>query len=655
MNASQAGVSAPVVTVGGGLHGRGAECLALDRLITDVRTGRGRALVLRGEAGAGKTALLDYLAGRAVDAGCLMARATGAQPETELAFSGLNRLCAPLLDHAGRLPEPQRVALRRAVGAEAGPPPDRLLLGLAVLGLLTEASGHGPLIWVIDDGQWLDRASAQALGFVARRLAQSPVGLVFAARDPDAELAGLPELPVGRLKNADARALLVQALAGPLDARVRDLIVAETRGNPLALLELPRGLSPTELAGGFGLPAAGQWPDRAEDEVVYQLESMPAQTRQLVRLAAADPSGDPSLVWRAAGLLGIPFYAGMPAEEAGLVTFDAYVRFRHPSARSAAYRSASFAERRQAHWALADATDPVTDPDRRAWHRAQAAAGPDAEVAAELERCAGPAKARGGLAAAAAFLERAAALTPDPVLRTERSLAAAGASLRAGALGRALELIDAAEDGPLDEFAGVRAELLRGQVAFASGLAGDAAALLLKAAKRLEQFDVGLARETYLGAWAAALSAGRLAAGGGLPEVCRAALDLPEAASPGPVDLVLDGVARTVTDGTAAAAPALRRALTALVNADLTADEAFRWGWLAPAAALLPWENAAWRKLLTRQVDEARKSGALGQLPFLLDALGVATAASGDLAAAAALAVEGDAIRAVTGARADRV
>jgi DNA-binding CsgD family transcriptional regulator len=656
MNAPQAGLPAPAAFAGrGGLLGRDAECQSLDRLITDVRAGHGRALVLHGEAGAGKTALLDYLAGRAADAGCRVARTAGAQPEPELPFAGLSQLCGPLLDRAGRLPEPQRGALRLALGAAAGPLPDRLLLGLAVLGLLSAAAADGPLIWLVDDGQRLDRASAQALGFVARRLAPSPVGLVFAARDPGAELAGLPGLCVGRLRNADARALLARALPGPLDARVRDLIVAEARGNPLALLELPHGLSPAALAGGFGLPAAAPLPGQAGDVVACQLESLPAQTRQLVRLAAADPSGDPSLVWRAAGLLGIPFYAGMPAEEAGLVQFDAYARFRDLRARSVAYRSASPAERRQAHRALAEATDPVTDPDRRAWHRAQSAAGPDEEIAAELARCAGPAQARGGLAAAAAFLARAAALTADPARRTERSLAAARASLRAGDFGKALELIDAAEDGPLDECAGVRAELLRGQVALASGLAGDAAALLLKAARRLERLDVGLAREAYLGAWAAALMAGRLAAGDGLAEACRAALDLPAAAAPRPVDLVLEGVARIVTDGQAAASPVLRRAVTALMSADITTEDTLRWGWLAPAAALLLGDDAAWRTLLARQVEGARAAGALGQLPLLLDALGTATAVSGDLAGASALAVEADAIRAVTGARADRV
>ncbi len=389
-----------------GLTDRRSERDALDRLVEAVRAGESRALVVRGDPGVGKTVLLDYLAGQASGAGCRVARAGGVQSEMELAFAGLHQLCAPMLSRAERLPVPQRDALQTAFGISTGPPPDRFLVGLAVLSLLSEVAGERPLICVIDDEQWLDRASAQALGFVARRLAADPVGLVFAARDPGAELAGLPELEVDGLRDDDARALLESALSGPLDARVQDLIVAETRGNPLALLELPHGLTPAELAGGFGLPGAAPLTGRIEDSFRRQLDALPDQTRRLLQLAAADPSGDRSLVWRAAGQLGIPVQAGAPAVEAGLAEFGAQVRFRHPLVRSAVYRSASLSDRQQMHAALAEVTDPQADPDRRAWHRAQAAAGPDEEVAAELERSAGRAQARGGLAAAAAFLER---------------------------------------------------------------------------------------------------------------------------------------------------------------------------------------------------------------------------------------------------------
>jgi tetratricopeptide (TPR) repeat protein len=505
------------------LTDRRAECRALNRLADAVRAGESRALVLRGDPGIGKTVLLDYLARRASGSGCRVVRAVGVQSEMELTFAGLHQLCGPMLSGAEQLPVPQRDTLRTVFGVAAGPPPDRFLVGLAVLGLLSETAGDRPLICLVDDMQWLDRASAQALGFAARRVGVDAVGLVFAAREPAAELAGLPELEIGGLEDHDARTLLDSELAGPLDARVRDLIIAETRGNPLALLELPRGLAPAELAGGFGLPAAVPLTGRIEDSFARQLEALPEQTRRLVRLAAADPSGDRALVWRAAGRLGLPFQAGASAAEAGLVEFGPWVRFRHPLARSAAYRSTPIQARQEIHAALAEVTDPVADPDRRAWHRAQAAPGPDEEVAAELERSAGRAQARGGLAAAAAFLERSVSLTIDPARRAERSLAAAQAYLQAGAFGNALDLLAAAEAEPLDEFASARVDLLRGHVAFASGRASDAPSLLLKAAKRLEPLNRDIARDTYLTAWTAATFAGRLAGAGHMLEVCRAA------------------------------------------------------------------------------------------------------------------------------------
>src|SRR5215469_13930314 len=466
-----------------GLMDRLSERDALDRLIEAVRAGQSRALVIRGDPGVGKTVLLEYLAGRALGSGCQVARVTGVQSEMELAFAGLHQLCAPMLGRAHGLPEPQREALQVAFGLSAGPPPDRFLLGLAVLSLLSEVAGEQPLICVIDGEQWLDHASAQALGFVARRLAIDPVGLVFAARVPGEELAGVPELEVKGLPDSDARVLLDSALTGPLDARVRDLIVAETQGNPLALLELPRGLSSAELAGGFGLPGAVSLPGRIEDSFARQLEALPTQTRQLLLLAAADSSGDRTLLWRAAGRLGIPVQAAAPAVEAGLAEFGTRVRFGHPLARSAAYWSASHRDRRAVHEALAEVTDPVADPDWRVWHRARAATGPDEEIAAELERLAGRAQVRGGLAAAAAFLERSVLLTADPARHAERALAAARASMQAGAFGQARDLLAEAEDqgsGPLDEFASARVELLHGQIAFASGLGSDALPLLLK-------------------------------------------------------------------------------------------------------------------------------------------------------------------------------
>jgi DNA-binding CsgD family transcriptional regulator len=633
------------------LYGRRRECAVLDGLLDQVRGGRSTVLVMRGEAGVGKTALLGYVAGRA--RGCRLARVAGVQSEMELAFAGLHQLCAPMLARAESLPVPQREALRTAFGLAEGPPPDRFLVGLAVLSLLSEVAAERPLVCVVDDQRWLDHASTQALGFVARRLAADPVGLVFAARVPGKELAGLPELTVAGLAQAEARALLDSALAGPLDARVRDQIVAETHGNPLALLELPRGLTPAELAGGFGLPGAAPLPGRIEDSFRRQLDALPEATRRLLLVAAADPSGDPVLVRRAAGRLGIPVQAAAAqAIEAGLVEFGTRVLFRHPLLRSASYRAASVADRQAVHGALAEATDPAAEPDRRAWHRAQAAAGPDEEVAAELERSAGRAQARGGLAAAAAFLERATLLTVDPARRAERTLAAAQANLQAGGFGKALELLAAAEAGPLDEMQSARADLLRGRIAFASGLRSDAPPLLLKAAKRLESLDLDVARETYLDAWHAALYAGHLAGAGDLLEVSRAAQALPPPVHPPrPVDVLLQGLALLVTDGLDAAAPTLRQATSAFTDAGIPIGELLRWGWMAQLAAVALWDDDGWRVILLRQVQLARDVGALDQLPILLAQMAFAAAWSGDFAAAASLIAEDEAAREATGTR----
>jgi DNA-binding CsgD family transcriptional regulator len=642
----------PVLRGPTGLTDRVSERDALDRLVRAVRAGESRVLVVCGDPGVGKTALLDYLVAHASASGCRVARAVGVQSEMELAFAGLHQLCAPMLTHADRSPVPQRDALRTAFGIASGVPPDGFLVGLAVLSLLSEVAGERPLICVIDDAQWLDKASAQALGVTARRLGADPVGLVFAARDPVASLVALPQLQVGGLRERDARTLLESALPAPLDARVRDLIVAETRGNPLALLELPRGLSPGELAGGFGLPGGMPLTGRIEDSFARRLAALPAQTQRLLRLAAADPSGDRLLVWRAAKFLDIPVSAAAPAVEAGLVEFGARVRFRHPLARSVAYRSALLGERQQLHAALAQVTDPLADPDRRAWHRAAAVPGPDEDVAVELEHAAGRAQARGGLAAAAAFLERAAFLTADPARHARRALTAAQASLHAGAFDKTMELLAIAEAGPIDEIASARVDMVRGQIALASGTTSDAPQLLLKAATRLETLDLDLARETYLNAWMAAMFAGRLASGGDLLEVCRAVRALPPpAGSPRTLDLVLDGLATMVTDGPAAAAPALRQAVRTFVDADIAAEDALRWGWLAQAAASALWDDDAWRVLLVRQVRLARQAGALDELPVMLNALGTAVAWGGDFAAASALIAESAAICEVTGSR----
>jgi AAA ATPase domain len=376
------------------LVGRRSECAALDQLVAGVRTGQSQALVLRGEAGVGKSVLLEYLVRHAP--GCSIARATGVESEMELAYAGLQQLCAPFADGLDRLPGPQRSALGIAFGVRYGAAPDRLLVGLAVLSLLAEIAEQRPLVCVVDDAQWLDAASAQALAFVARRLGAESVGLVFAAREPGGErhLDGLPKLAVTGLDDGAARALLGTVLSGPVDERVRNRIVAETRGNPLALLELPRGRTPAELAGGFGLSGGPAVPGRIEKSFRDRLTPLREPTRLLLLIAAAEPTGDPVLMWRAAAALGIEPDAAAPAVGAGLVEVGAQVRFSHPLVRSAVYSAAAPEERRRVHRALADATDATVDPDRRAWHRAQAAAGLDEDVADELDRSAGRARAR---------------------------------------------------------------------------------------------------------------------------------------------------------------------------------------------------------------------------------------------------------------------
>ncbi len=635
------------------LRGRRAECGVLDGLLEGVRGGRSAALVVRGETGVGKTALLDYAVESAPDLRSV--RAAGVESEMELAFAGLHQLCWPLLDRLGRLPGPQRDALSIAFGLKAGPAPDRFTVGLAVLSLLSEVAGDRPLVCVVDDVQWLDRASVQVLAFAARRLLAEAVLVIFAAREPGADLRGLPELMVAGLRHADARELLGSVVRRPLDERVADRIVAETRGNPLALLELPRGRSPAELAGGFGLPEALPLPGRIRENFLRQVEGLPEQTRLLLAVAAADPTGDPALVRRAAGRLGLGVEVAEQAEETELLNtggIGGQVVFRHPLMRSAAYRAVSPGDRRKVHAALAEATDAQTDPDRRAWHLAQAMSGPDEEVAAELERSAGRAQERGGLAAAAAFLERSVLLTAEPARRGERALAAAQANLQAGAFDKALDLLTRAEAGPLDEFSDARMDLLRGQIAFASGLGSDAPSLLLKAAKRLESLNLEMARETYMCAWMAALFAGRFAGAGDLAEVSQAARALPRPARrPGLADLALDGLALLVTDGPAVAAPALQRAARAFASADISAEEGIRRGWLGQAAASALWDDVRWRAILVRQVQLARDAGAVDRLPIDLGSLGMDAAWRGDFAAAAALIAETDAVCAATGAR----
>ncbi|HEX4358965.1 MAG TPA: AAA family ATPase [Pseudonocardia sp.] len=627
------------------LRGRRGEREVLDRLLDAVRAGQSRTLVVRGEPGVGKTALLDYLTTRATR--LRVVRAVGVQSEMELAFAGLHQLCAPMLDRLDRLPPPQRDALRTAFGLSAGSQPDRFLISLAALGLIAEAARAKPLVCLVDDAQWLDRASVAALAFVARRLRAESVALVFAAREAAEvpELAGLPELPVAGLSHDAARELLDSVLHAQVDERVRDRIVAEARGNPLALLELPRGLTFEELTGYLG-PARGATPQaRVEESFQRQLAPLDAGTRTLLLLAAAEPLGDPVLLWRAAARLGVGVDAAGPAAEAGLLEIGARVRFRHPLARSAIYRTASPEQRRRAHRALAEATDQQADPDRGAWHEAQAAAGLDDRVAAALERSAGRARARGGLPAAAAYLERAAELTRDPAERAERALAAAQARHQAGAPDAALRLLPLVEAGARTELQRARVDLLRAQIAFTVNRGGDAAPLLLKAARRLLPLDVGLARDTFLEAFIAAMFAGPLATGGTLREVAEAARTAPTLhLPPRPVDLLLDGLAVWYTDGYAAGVPLLRRALEAFLGPELSEEEGMRWLWLAQIVAADLWEDQSFDVLSGRHLQLVRDAGALTMLPLALTSRIGVLVLVGELTSAATLVAELDSV-----------
>lgn len=633
------------------LLGRAAECALLDGLIGDIRRGESRSLVLRGEPGIGKTALLEHLVDAASDLNVV--RAVGVESDVELAYASLHELCAPLLDQLKRLPAPQRQALDIVFGVSAGPAPDRFLVGLAVLSLFSEVAEERPLLCVVDDAQWLDQASALTLAFVARRLLADSVGIVFAAREPGDALQHLPDLELQGVRNGDARALLSSTVRFQLDERVRDRIIAEMRGNPLALLELPRGLTPMQLAGGFGVLGAQDLSGRIERSFVRQLQLLSSDTRRMLLLAAAEPLGDPLLFWRAAERLGIPPTAADDVESHKLLVIAERVTFRHPLARSAVYGSADESERRAAHLALAEVTNPEVDPDRRAWHRAAAATDPDEEVALDLERSADRAQARGGLAAAAAFLRRAVALTGDPARRVDRALGAAQASLAAGAFGVVRGLLVAAEAGPLDELGRARVDLLEAEVAFAERRGSDAPPLLLQAARKLETLDVRLSRSTYLDAWAAALFAGGLAGtGGSLLDVSRAAATAPEITDPAlPCDLLLDGLAMIYTDGRAAAAPVLRSAVAAFSGTEVSEEELLRWGWLATRAANLIWDYDCCLEIGTRAAQLARDCGALEALAVVANACGQAAAFGGDLASATLYIAEVDDLKEATGTR----
>ncbi|KKD04199.1 helix-turn-helix transcriptional regulator [Streptomyces sp. WM6386] len=634
-----------------GLLGRENECKALDDLLAGARAGRSGVLVLRGEPGIGKTELLRHLLGRAT--GCRTIRAAGVQSEMELSYAGLHQLCAPLLSGLDQLPEPQRDALGTAFGLRGGPAPDRFLVGLAALSLIADAGGEQPLVCLVDDAQWLDKASALTLEFVARRLLAESVVLVFAVREPSAghALGSLPELSITGLTERDSRTLLDSVVTGPLDERVRDRIVAESRGNPLALLELPRGLNAAEMAGGFERPDAWPLSSQIEQGFLRRVQALPAETRRLLLLAAAEPLGDVTLLRCAAGRLGIdPDTAVSHEGVMDLITLGNRVRFRHPLVRSAAYRAAGPLERREIHKALADATDAGLDPDRRAWHLADAASGPDETVAAELERSAGRALARGGIVAAAAFLQRATTLTQNPARRAQRAVAAAQAKLHAGAFEPAAALLATAEAGPLDELGRARIEVLRAGIAFAQNRGGEAPLPLLVAARRFGRLgDVTLARETYLDAVEAAIFVGRLARGPGLLEVGEAAREAPPARQPQVSDMVLDALVVRLTDGYPASASMMARALEALCDERLPVPVQLRRLWFASFIASDLWDDEHWHTAATRHVTVTREAGALNALPDALDSRVFVHLIAGELAAAESLIEETAVVCAATG------
>jgi DNA-binding CsgD family transcriptional regulator len=633
---------------------RQRECGLLDGLLGAVRAGHGGVLIVRGEAGIGKSALMDYAARAATD--LRLIRVAGVESEMELAFAALQQVCSPMLDCLPRLPEPQRDALATALGLQAGSPPDHFLVGLAVLSLLSEAAEDRPLVCLVDDGHWLDRASGRVLAFAARRLLAEPVLLVIAAREPGADLGGLPGLALEGLPHAEARQLLTSVVRWTLDERILERMLGEARGNPLALRELSGDGSLAELAGGLGLPGTPRLADRIEERFRRQIADLPADTRRLLRVAAACPVGDPARVWRAGGRLGVPPEAMTPAVEAGLIEFGTWVRFRHPLVRSAAYHSASLTEWQQVHRALAEVTDPEADPDRRAWHRAQAAPGPDEDVAAELARFAGRAQARGGLAATAAYLHRAAMLTPDPFRRAQRQLDAARAARNAGALAAALDLLAAADTGPPDELRTAEAQHLRGQIALEQRRGYEAARLLVGAARRLEPLDARLARETHLQALGAAIWASEPEQPGFLTEIAATTRTAPSGPEPPRAeDLLLDALAIRLIEGHTAAVPTLARAQRAMLALNPGADiDVGRYLWLVGlrAGGIVAgelWDDDARRALAARQVDVARNAGALVQLQYALSFLAWTHLDAGEVATAVRLLDEDRLIADATG------
>jgi DNA-binding CsgD family transcriptional regulator len=608
--------------------------------------------VLRGEAGIGKTALLEWAISSANDFRAV--RALGIESEMELGFAGLHQLVVPFLSRLERLPAPQRHALASAFGLIAGGPPDRFQVGLATLTLLADVAADAPLLCVIDDTQWLDLESADILGFVARRLCADRIAFLFAIREPierRVSLAGLPELQIDGLIDLDARKLVASVATGPVDGQVSQRIIAETQGNPLAILELTAELTPRQLSDSLLLPNPLPIGSRLQQRFIRQLKGLPAATQTLLLLAAAEPSGDAVVLWRAAKALGLDRQAVAPAEAQRLLVVGPQVVFRHPLIRSAIYYSAPAAARRRMHEELAAATDPTIDPDRHAWHRAAAAVEPDEEVAAELAQCGQRAQRRGSYSSAAAFLSRAAELTPDPSIRRPRLLAAAEGALMAGAPDRAQALLDEAMPGLKDSLQHARARSLEGGVRLALGHGGETASRLLEAARSMRPFDVTLARQTLLGALEAAVYIHPATTGPILRAIAGEAMSLPRPRQTPAraADYLLDGYAALVIAGYPSAAPILRQAIQPMANGDLDATDGLRWLGLVSLAAQSLFDDGASYTLATRWVRLAREHATLTILPIALAYLGGAELAAGRLKECDALTGQSLEISAATG------
>jgi DNA-binding CsgD family transcriptional regulator len=627
------------------LRGRSKECEALESVLRDARDSQSRVLVVRGEAGIGKTAVLRHVRDLASD--FRLAGTVGVESETQLAHAGLHQICAPLLGGIEDLPAPQATALRTTFGLTAGPPPDALLLGLATLGLLSIAAERQPLLCLVDDAQWLDAPTVSTLGFVARRLGAEPVAVVFGVRDPlgAAALDGLPTMRIEGIGDADARAVLDSATMLPLEPRVRDRVVAEARGNPLALLELPRAQTVAELEMGFGSNDATAVPTRVEQEFQRQIQELPDDTRRLLLTAAVEPLGDVPLLWRAADHLGIDADAAAPAEEAELIDLGARVRFRHPLIRSAVYRQAAVSEVRAAHHALARATDPLVDPDRRVWHLAHAVGDPDEDVAQQLEVAYERARDRGALLTAAALLERSTALTPDPATRGQRAIDAARAKAFSGQVQAGLELLATAELCPLDPLQQAWALRMRATFMSLSGEIADSARLFLDAGELSAPSDAPTARGAYVNALGLQVLIGRLDGEGRLAAFATASQAAPPAPDPPrPIDAVLDALTARFTGGHAAGLEPARQALRTCSDERDYPDQFLQWLWFAPPLAPDIWDDELWDRVTATVLQRNRELGAMNTMPMALQYRAEFLLHAGELTAATTLLDESDTI-----------